>query len=54
MLQLFTEWPDITRTLLWAPGHSSLDQMKITNKNARAAANMKCRDSSYLLPLFVS
>jgi len=54
MLQLFSERPDIEGTLLWTPGHGGLDQMKITDKNTKAAANMKCRDSGYLLPLFVS
>ena len=52
--QLFSERPDVTGSLVWTPGHSGLDQMKITDKNAKAAANMKIRDSRYLLPLFVS
>ena len=54
MIRLFTSRPDITGTLLWTPGHGGLDQMKVTDKNACAAANMKCCDSGYLLPHFVS
>jgi len=42
MLQLFTEQLDVEGTLLWTPGHGGLNQMKITDKNAKAAANMKC------------
>jgi len=54
MIRLFTFRPDITGDLLWTPGHGGLDQMKTTDKNARAAANKKCSDSGYLLPHFVS
>ena len=54
MLQLFTKREDIEGKLVWTPGHGGLDQMTITDKNAKAAANRKLRDQSYLLPLFVS
>ena len=54
MLQLFAERPDVTGSLVWTPGHGGLDQMKITDKNAKKATNLKCRDSGYLLPLFIS
>jgi len=54
MIRLFTFRPDITGSMVWTPGHAGLDQMKTTDKNARTAANMKCRDSGYLLPHFVS
>ena len=54
MLKIFTFQPDITGDLIWTPGHGGLDQMKTTDKNAHAAANMKCQDSGYLLPHYVS
>jgi len=54
MIRLFTFRPDITGSMVWTPGHAGLDQMKTTDQNARTAANMKCRDSGYLLPHFVS
>lgn len=54
MLRLFTFRPNITSNLLWTPSHGGLDQMKTTDKNAQAAANMKCRNSGYLLPHFIS
>jgi ribonuclease HI len=54
MTRLFQFRPDITGSMVWTPGHGGLDQMKITDKNARAAANMRCTASDYLLPLFVS
>ena len=54
MLKLFTERPDVNGSLVWTPGHGGLDQMKITDKNARAAANSKIPNSRRLFPLFVS
>ena len=42
MFQLFSERPDITGSMVWTPGHGGLDQMKITDKNTKKAANMKC------------
>jgi len=55
MLELFKERRnDIVGRLVWTPGHGGLDQMSITDKNAKAAANRKIPESGYLLPLFVS
>ena len=42
MLQLFSERPDVTGSMVWTPGHGGLNQMRITNKNAKKAANIKC------------
>ena len=45
MLRLFTECADVNGSLVWTPGHSGLNQMKITDKNAHAAANSKILNS---------
>ena len=51
MHKLFSARSEITGKLVWTPGHGGLDQMNITDKNAKAAAESK---RGYVLPLFVS
>ena len=54
MFQLFSQRTEVRGKLKWTPGHGGLDQMTITDKNAKAAANRATKTHQYLLPLFVS
>jgi len=54
MLELFSARKDVIGKLVWTPGHHGLDQMTLTDKNARSAAKRKLPESGYLLPFFVS
>ena len=51
MLQLFSQRKDVEGQLQWTPGHSGLDHMTITDKNAKAAANRVIASGQYLLPV---
>ena len=51
MLKIFSSLPSVSGEALWTPGHGGLDAMRITDSNAKSAANSRL---PLVFPLFIS